>query len=225
LIYAAVDIPISHHLGYEALAAFKSFYWLREIVNESSIKEIKFDFSFHTDEMKEICKQIYSIYQQIPCIEIWTSITTNSTFKQIEFYLESGLFKKFDDAKSVIDDFENMIQTIEKQAEESNKLLTKTKISQFENNYILYQSEIEIGNNCVLVGKDDTKVAFMGFNTFNIMSTSNQNYCLETERWLQNLMRKSQLISGVSQKQRYRFFKEIYEQIDKLRQMLTSQKF
>jgi hypothetical protein len=40
----------------------------------------------------------------------------------------------------------------------------------------------------------------------NSLATANPQFCEETEHWLKNLEKKSTLISGVSEKLRYKFF-------------------
>ena len=48
------------------------------------------------------------------------------------------------------------------------------------------------------------------------MSTGNKNYVDETQIWLDNLIKKSVLLSGISEKQRYQFFKKIMNPVDRL---------
>jgi hypothetical protein len=48
------------------------------------------------------------------------------------------------------------------------------------------------------------------------MSTSNISYCNETEIWLNNLIKKSTLISGVAEKHRYQFFRKAFRGLDNL---------
>ena len=50
------------------------------------------------------------------------------------------------------------------------------------------------------------------------MSTNNIGFNAQNEQWMNNLMARSTLISGVSEKQRNQFFKSIYKQINELKQ-------
>ncbi|HTL80740.1 MAG TPA: hypothetical protein VL651_03490, partial [Bacteroidia bacterium] len=61
------------------------------------------------------------------------------------------------------------------------------------------------------------KVTYLVHNTFNSMVTLNTSFGEETERWLKNLVKKSNPISGVSEKQRMRFFNILNEKIGKTR--------
>ncbi len=60
------------------------------------------------------------------------------------------------------------------------------------------------------------KGAYVSYHTFNVMLTTNPGFCNETDLWLKNLIRKSNLISGVAEKQRYRYFKHVDEALKKL---------
>jgi len=86
-----------------------------------------------------------------------------------------------------------------------------------EDNYKLYNSDVTIGNNCILVNMGEVKATYLSHHTFNAMITTNNSFCNETDSWLKNLIKKSTLISGVSEKQRYQFFKKISQNIEKLR--------
>jgi hypothetical protein len=48
----------------------------------------------------------------------------------------------------------------------------------------------------------------------NSLTTSNQQFCEEIEHWTKNLIKKSTLISGIAEKQRFQFFSKAYKAID-----------
>jgi hypothetical protein len=80
----------------------------------------------------------------------------------------------------------------------------------------LYVSEVQIGNNSLFIQADKVKSSFLSFNNFNSLFTYNLEYCVENERWINNLIKKSNLISSVSEKQRYRFFKVMTDRVNQL---------
>jgi hypothetical protein len=86
--------------------------------------------------------------------------------------------------------------------------------------YNLYSCEVQIGNNSILVTTDSLKISLLSFNTFNSLLTFNLNYCNENEQWIQNLIKKSVLISSVSEKQRLQFFRNINKLIDKAQEQI-----
>jgi hypothetical protein len=220
LYYGAIDIPLFHHFKYPELSAFKMFYWLKDVLYEPSLEYSKYNKSLITDDLLDLGKQIYNSYSNVQSIEIWTVATINSTIAQIEFYSDSGLFNNNSEAVELCNCLEEEIKTIQKQAEFSGKVLSEN--GAMSENFKLYFSEIEIGNNCILSRVGDIKTVHLSFHTFNKLTTLNSKLCDETYRWLGNLIRKSTLISGVSEKQRYKFFKMMFDKINRLRQNLET---
>jgi len=224
IIFAAEDVPIFHHFCFPKISAFKLFYWSRSILNAPEFEAKKFDPSFMTEKMKAVIAEIYTLYLRIPSIEIWTEDTLNSTLKQIEYYYDSGLFKSKEDMLDVLDDLRKMIKRIELQASHSAKFSADSPDSSTKENYKLYNSDLMIGNNCILIKAGGSRSTYISHNTFNSMATTNSGFCDETENWLVNIIKKSTLISGVSEKQRFRFFKIINDKISKIKERVEQDK-
>ncbi|MEI7596002.1 MAG: hypothetical protein WCK02_09660 [Bacteroidota bacterium] len=211
IVYACKDTPVFQNYNYPELAAFKMFYWMKSNMNITALENVKFDISKISEELKKIGQEIFDLYTQIPSIEIWTDSTISSIIKQIEFYWESGMFHSREDALAVCSALHTQMIDIQKQAECSNKE-KKSNI----NNYSLFYSEIEITNNCVLVSINENRAVYIGHQSFNSMKTTNKSYCEESEVWLNNIIKTSTLISGVSEKHRYQFFKNNLKKIEYL---------
>ena len=216
IIYAAEDIPVFHHFTFPELTAFKIFYWNKSIINAKEFEDKKYDSSLIDEELKEIGCSILEAYSKVPSIEIWSDDTANSTIKQIEFYWESGIFKSKADALLICSQVSEMVERIKKQAELNCKLDKNGNPTNIENSYSLYHSDVMIGNNCVLLSVGEMKATYISYHTFNTLLTSHHNFCEETDQWLKNLIKKSNLISGVAEKQRYRYFKKIEDLMKKL---------
>jgi hypothetical protein len=216
IIFAAEDVPIFHHFAHPDLTTFKLFYWDKSILNAPGFEDKKFELVSTDPLLKELAKEIYELYAKIPCIEIWTDNTVNSTLKQIEFYWDSGVFLSKEDALLICGEVNQMLLRICRQAELNVKLDLHNKPVGIENSYLLYHSDVMIGNNCILTQMGNSKETYISYHTFNSMATTNDTYCNETEWWLKNLIRKSNLISGVGEKQRYRYFKIIDDALKKL---------
>ncbi len=223
IIFAAEDVPIFHHFQFPKLSAFKLFYWSRSILNTGTIEEKVFEPSAVFPKMLSIVSEIYELYLHIPSIEIWSEDTLNSTLKQIEYYWESGLFKNKQDMLDVLNDVSKMIKHIEWQAANSTKFHGEVPGASTTQNYTLYNSELMIGNNCVLISAGAARRVYISHNTFNTMVTTNTGFCDETENWLKNLIKKSAPISGVSEKQRFRFFKSMNDKITKIQERIASE--
>lgn len=222
IIWAAEDIPIFHHFRYPTLLAFKLFYWSKSILNVSEFENQKFDTKVVPQQIIDKVHEIYESYNQIPSIEIWSEDTLNSTLKQVEYYSGSGLFLSKADALEVIDEVEKMIAGIERQAAHSLKFKGEAPDANSNTPFALYHSDLMIGNNTITTRAGNSRVTYLSLNTFNSMATASEGFNDETDRWIKNIIRKSNLISGVSEKQRFRFFKMMYEKIAKTKERINS---
>ncbi|MCF6365052.1 MAG: helix-turn-helix domain-containing protein [Bacteroidales bacterium] len=221
IIYAAIDVPIFHHFNYPELSAFKMFYWMKAVVNAPSLIDKQFSVEHISPEFADLGKQIFEVYCKIPSVEIWTDETINGLIKQIEFYWDSGNFAKQEDALRVCEQAQNEIDTLSKQAEIGNK---NVKLTGAEGNFSLYYSQIEIGNNCIYTKKADIESIYLSVHTFNKIISGNPGFVEDTKVWLDNLIKKSNLISGVSQIHRYKFFKRASDKLERLVNKITENK-
>jgi hypothetical protein len=216
VFFAAEDVPVFQHFAHPYLTAFKIFYWNKSILSAKGFEDKKFEAGNISKEMMDLAYSIYDKYARINSVEIWSDDTVNSTFKQIEFYWDAGAFKNKEDALRVCEEVKAMMERISLQAEMNRKLDHNNKPTGSENNYALYHSDVMIGNNCVFSVLGGQKGTYISYNTFNFMLTTNPAFCNETDLWMKNLIKKSNLISGVAEKSRYRYFKMVDEMLNKL---------
>jgi hypothetical protein len=86
--------------------------------------------------------------------------------------------------------------------------------------YKMYFNEVLMGDNSILAVTDNTKMAFMTHTTFNFMLTRDVVFTENMYNHMQNQMKRSTLISEVSEKERSRFFRIIRERIQKRKDAL-----
>lgn len=218
IIYGADDVPIWHHFFDKELTAFKLFYWLKSILNAPEFAEHNYDPSLIDEEMVASAQEMLMNYNQINSVEIWTEDTLNSNLKQVEYFWESGFFNSKQDALRMCDLFLEELNLVLKKAAKSSKLIEKGQSE--KENFKLYKSEVMIGNNSILANIGSTKIAYVSNNTFNMMSTTSADFVHENELWLNNLLRKSTLISGVAEKQRNQFFRILRDKVDAVKQKI-----
>ncbi len=215
IIYAAEDIPLFYHFEFPGLAAFKMFYWMKSVLNIPEYESKKFSFDLLDGDILETGKQLLSAYRNINSVEIWTDGILNSIIKQIKFYWDAGLFHSREDAIQLCDLLKEEIIMFQKQADIASK-----NGNADNNNFQLYISDIEIGNNTILATKNNHHATYITHHTFNFLVSSNCAFCIETRNWLNHLIQKSVLISGVSEKLRYIFFKDLLEKCDNTRKKI-----
>lgn len=217
IITAAKDIPVFHFFQFSNFSAFKMFFWLKSILNIPDFENKKFHPSLISKEFIELGNQMAELYIKIPAMEIWTDETINTAVRQIEYYWESDFFEKKEDALQLCNEVGEMILHIQKQAELGFKFYPGKKPFGKENNFQLYYSDFIIANNSIFTLAGNNKTTYITHHTFKTLVTNNAAFCEETEQWLNNLLKKSFLISSISEKQRNQFFKKIQDNIRKLK--------
>jgi hypothetical protein len=208
IYYVAEEIPVFYSFFSKKLTDFKLFYWQRSVLNVPEYQQKKFDWGVVPQKLIDIAHAAYIEYLNIPSSEIWTSETVLTGIKQIQFYYDSGIISSIQ-AIELLSEYRLMIEMIMKNAENSRKNLSdKTET------YFMYNSEVVLGTNCIYVIMGETTYSYISFNSMNSLTTNNPQFCEETEHWVRNLEKKSTLISGVSEKQRYQFFSLMFKLID-----------
>lgn len=200
LYYVAEEIPIFYSFFSKKLTQFKLFYWQRSVLNLQEFQNEKFKFDLVDSELVNIANNCFEEYLKIPSVEIWTTETVQTGIKQIQFYYESGIINKTQ-AFEILSEYKLMIEFVFANATDARK-----NKSDKEETFFFYCSEVVLGTNCIYVLYDNAKISYISFNTMNSLATGNPQFCEETEHWLKNLEKKSTLISGVSEKLRYKFF-------------------
>lgn len=221
IVYAAEDLPVFYSLLFPSLARFKMCYWTKSILNAPEMQRLKIEDVQLPSTWHETAGRITNQFLKVKSIEIWNSDTMKSTIEQCRFYWESGFFREKSTALELIDEFTKLINTIELQAETGKKMNLNT--GQFSNaDYILYASDLMIGNNCVYLKGESMEASYIGYNTFNYMRTNNRFFNEQVDSWQKNLISKSNLLTLVSEKLRKQFFKAILLQIEDLRKRVEN---
>lgn len=224
LIYAAKDIPIFYLFMFRKLAAFKIFFWLKNILRYQGFEEQQFSQDLISDSTLDLAEQVWKHYIRIPSSEIWSEESINVTLKQIEFYYESGYFKHKDDAIELCHDVNNLIDHIQQQAYYGKKfdLFKKPETLEYENIYNLYLNEVTISDNTVIFRMGDIKVVHMGHNVINILTTSDNEFCEYTYNTIKNIINSSILVSESSEKERTKFCHMMRQKVDRVIKVIES---
>jgi transcriptional regulator with XRE-family HTH domain len=207
------DIPIFHHFLFREIAAFKYFFWTKTLYNSPSLANASFSFNYYTDEMWETSTKIIADYNQLPTVEIWNVENINIAIRQIEFYRDGHIFEKESDALKLYEAWEKVIDHIERQAERGYKFAYGDPEMKATTDYKVYFNEVILGNNSMLLILNDVKLAIIVHTTNNYMMTRDLNFTENLYQHLQSIMRRSTLISTVSEKERSKFFRTLRERI------------
>ena len=205
LIYSAKDVPLFHYFHFPELAAFKMFFWMKSYHNYPQYANENYSSKHISKDLLAIGNRVLDLYYQIPSTEIWSDETVNVTLNQINYYYECGYIGA-ELALQLYDEFGKMISIILENASSGSK-------NRLTSNFNLYKNEILIAETTILFKMGDKRAAFITYNTMNLLSTSQAEFCRSIETYLNNLQNKSILISTTGEKERNKFFKKMNEKI------------
>jgi hypothetical protein len=166
------------------------------------------DFSadYLPPEIEKLSTELAIIYTKVPSIEIWNTEGINAVIAQIEFYKDSGYFSSATDIKMLYEALSDTFYHLKTQAEYGCKFMPDENPEIKKKNFKFFYNRVALGENNVLVVTDRIKTLFINYMGLNYMSTRDELFCDACYNDLQNLMKKSTLISETSEKQRNIFF-------------------
>lgn len=222
MYYLCKDIPLFHHFHFEEVAAFKHYVWMKGIFNAPELANKKFSLKDYPEELFELGKQALDIYNQIDSVEIWNLESINSSLRQIDYYHESGMFADEQEALLIYEAYEKLIAHLDQMAAVGYKFNVKQLQSKTSGVYQMYLNEMIIGDNSILVLLDNSKLAFVIHTVINIMTTRDVRFCDNMYECMQNLMKKSTLISSVGERERSLFFKHLSNRISRRKESIKA---
>jgi hypothetical protein len=219
--YLCKDTPIFHYFNSRAIASFKFYFWMSTLIFFPEYKNRKVSFEDYPDEMFELGKKILGLYNQMDSVEVWNIESWNSTFHQIDYYLDSQLFTSDNDVLKLYDEMGRVLRHLEEQARFGYKFNMDDPEKKPMGKFRMYFNETVIQDNSMMITLDNSKMAFLPHTSINYMMTRDMRYCDNYHNYVQNLMRRSTLISEVSEKERSRFFRRMRERLEKRKEALT----
>jgi hypothetical protein len=218
--YLCKDSPIFHHFYFREFAAFKYYFWMSTLIFFPEFRNKQVDYEEYPDELFTIGQKILHMYEEMDSVEIWNVENLNTTMRQIEFYRDGKMFKSDNDILKLYESLEKYMDHLEKQAELGYKFKYNDPDRKPMGKFHMYFNEVVLGDNHMLAVTDGSKIAFIPHSAINIIMTRDVTYCDKFHQYLLNLMRRSTLISEVSEKERSRFFRIIKERITRRKESL-----
>jgi plasmid maintenance system antidote protein VapI len=214
------DVPIFNHFLFREIAAFKYFFWMKTLFNFPEFEHRRFSFDAYPDELNILGEKVLDLYKQVPFTELWNVENINIAIRQIEFYRESHMFEYDTDVLRLYEAWEKVIDHIEKQAERGYKFAYGDPDMKPISSYRVYFNEVILGDNSLIVLLEDSKICFTVHTVINYMSTRDVSFCENMYDYIQGLMKRSTLISKVSEKERSKFFRILRERIGRRKDTL-----
>jgi hypothetical protein len=197
---------------------------LKTILNHPKYAEYSYTPGKVPKDYINLGLRIWDEYIKTPSLEVWSFETLNITLRQIEFYHDCGLYENIDDAFVLVDEVEKLVQHVKAEASVGQKYHYGEKVKgeneNKRNNFQMYSNEVSIADTTIFFKMGDTKITFLTHNNLNILTTTNKNFCDGTDRYIQNILRRSSLISSSSEKERNKFFNRLLKKVERLRSNL-----
>lgn len=206
IIYLTKDMALFHNFYYRPLIAFRYFFWMKSIVQHPEFTNKDFEFSCLSEDIEKISLGLAAAYCKIPSVEIWNTECINSAISQIEFYKDSGWFVSSADIKTVYEALIESIEHLKHQVEYGCKFMPGENPETQKSNFRFFYNRIILGDNTVMVVTDKVKTTFINYDVLNYMFTRDENFCDPCYTDMQNMTKRSTLISQTSEKQRNIFF-------------------
>ncbi len=218
LMYLSKDAPVFHFYTFKEIAAFKSFFWAKSILNQIGFHHRKFSLS-DSDGLESYQTGIKIIreYNEIPSVELWSYESINSTISQIEFYRDAGIFNTKDDLIAVLDSLIRMLDHLQLQAEKGYKFLPGSTDVGYRAPFELYLNEVVIGSNTIHTELDDLRLTFVTYNVLQYMHTSDQRFTKKAFENFEMLASRATLISATGEKDRNKFFQLLRDKVEACR--------
>ena len=218
ITYAALDLPVFYYFLFPKLAAFKLFFWKRNVFDFPKMDNMHFTFDIISKSDLNQSHEMLKSYLKVPTIELWSEETINSTLRQIIFFNDIGLFKSRQDVIDILDDLKQVLDHIQSQAELGHKFYPGEShlMNGDKNNFKIYHNEITLSENVVLLKLANFNVVHIGHNVLNILTTSNEGFFQDSNRFIEKVIKNSTLISVSAEKERKRFFNLLNNKINAL---------
>ena len=206
IIYRSKDMPVFHNFYYKPLIAFRYFFWMKTIIQHPDFADREFELDCVSPEIEKLSRELTMEYNKVPSTEIWNTEGVNVAINQIEFYKDSGYFSSASEIKVVYEALEASLIHLKNEVEFGCKFMPEENPQSKKENFRFFYNRVMLGETTVMVVTDRVKTVFINYDALNYISTRDELFCNPYYDDLQNLMKKSTIISQTSEKQRNIFF-------------------
>jgi hypothetical protein len=127
-----------------------------------------------------------------------------------------------EDVLTLCDSVAEWIRHIHQQADYGFKFMYGHEPKGKEDSFRLYENEVVLSDNSIYANLNGHRTVYLTFNVLSLLVTSNPEFCEITEKYMKGLIRKSTLISSVSDKERNRFFNGLLKKVSDLKERIVT---
>jgi len=223
IYYVSYEIPFFYYSFFPELISFKLFIWGKTIWELDYLKDRPFDFDIISYPDEKVIEDILKSFLSLDTLEIWSVNIIDNTLSQIEYFVNSGGFKNPEDAYVLCDKMSLLVEQWKKMAEHGKKFpLGNYDEDNTRGEFHLYQQELLITSNTILVVSPVTKIIFPIISNPNYLRSTDQQMCDYQEDWFRKAIAKSTFISNQNEKARNSFFGVMDRKIAATRRRIES---
>jgi hypothetical protein len=220
MTYAALDFPLFYIFMFPNVARLKSYYWGRSILGLPEFKAITYQQFLIPEERRALAEEIVKAYIGLNSTELWSSTCYLSTLKQVQLYWETGVFTQADEALSVLNDLDRLLDYLVAQSECGRKINPATG-QPVGGSFAWYITDLQVGQNVAYMQKPSGDQTFLSYNSFNFLETTHPYFTQQTKKWMDELLTKSTLATGSGQAQRDKYVGKLRKQVDAIRRLVV----
>ena len=217
LTYQNKDISLFFYLMFPDMIAFKYFLWMKTHFQFPEFKNAVFSFDYLQPVHWKLISQINQEFLTIPSTEIMNPDNILTDLRQIEYFKVTHGFHLTDDMNRVYDSVDKMIDHIELIAQAGKKFLPGETPSNKNQSHKIFVHDFHYGDNETVAQVGENKITILTHSAINFISTNDKQLSEYSWDFMQNIIRKSTLISVAGEKARTCFFNLIRQRIKEFR--------
>jgi hypothetical protein len=213
LFYISKDLPVFYYLMYPEVTAFKFFVWTKTQMQFDTMKERKFSFDILTPHLAELARCVAQLYTCIPSSEILNADNILNDLRQLDYYKYTNIMSGNGDLDIIYNKLHEMISHMEDQATAGRKFMPDGKPLVTDAPYKLFVNDFFVGDNTIVAKAGDLRLVYVNHAAINFVFTSTPAFVDYNEEFMNNIIKRSSMISEVGERTRSRFFNLIHERI------------
>jgi hypothetical protein len=218
MFYLCKDMTFFHFYLFPEIATFKTFFWVKTILNNPAYSQKKFSLAeLAFGDCLTIGHQIISEYNMLPSIELWNFESINSSISQIQYYRDSGMFANKADLDIVVDSLDLTLDHIHLQAEKGFKFMPGQSEVAYRATLQFYVNEVVLGSNTILVELEGVRHSILTYNVLSYLESRDVRFNEKSFATFNTILSRSTLISGTGEKERNKFFRSLKERVQNLK--------
>jgi hypothetical protein len=218
MFYFCKDMTFFHFYLFPDIAAFKTFFWIKTILNTPGYNQKNFSLSeFPFKDCFAIGQQIVSEYNILPSVELWNYESINSSISQIQYYRDSGMFANRADLNIVVDSLDQTLDHLQLEAEKGFKFMPGQSDLGYRASVQFYVNEVVLGSNTILVELDGVRHSIVTYNVLSYLESKDVRFNEKSFSTFNTILSRSNLISGTGERERNKFFRSLKERVQNLK--------